>query len=48
VIGSDVWLGNGVFVRASSTIGDGVVIGARSVVVADIPPYAIAVGHPRG
>jgi acetyltransferase-like isoleucine patch superfamily enzyme len=46
VIGNDVWLGNGVFVRSGVTIGDGAVIGARSVVVADIPPYAIAVGNP--
>ena len=28
------------------TIGDGAVIGARSVVTKDIPPYAIAVGSP--
>ena len=28
------------------SIGDGVVIGAGSVVVKDIPPYSIAVGVP--
>lgn len=27
-------------------IGDGAVVGARSVVTRDIPPYAIAVGSP--
>lgn len=27
-------------------IGDGAVIGARSVVAGDIPPYAVAVGNP--
>jgi acyl-[acyl carrier protein]--UDP-N-acetylglucosamine O-acyltransferase len=46
VIGNDVWLGNCVFVRSGVTIADGAVIGARSVVVADIPPYAIAIGNP--
>lgn len=45
-IGNDVWFGQGAFVRAGVTIGDGAVIGARAVVVGDIPPYSIAVGNP--
>ncbi len=28
------------------TIGDGAIIGARSMVTKDIPPYTIAVGSP--
>ncbi|MDD6120989.1 MAG: CatB-related O-acetyltransferase [Selenomonadaceae bacterium] len=50
-IGSDVWLGVGVKIKVSGrsqkrTIGDGAVIAADSVVVSDIPPYAIAGGNP--
>ena len=28
------------------TIGDGAVIGARAVVVLDVPPYAVVAGNP--
>ena len=50
-IGSDVWLGVGVTIKVSGrsqqrTIGNGAVIAADSVVVSDIPPYAIAGGNP--
>lgn len=45
-IGNDVWLGNNVCILPNVTIGDGVVVGANSVVTHDIPPYAIAVGIP--
>lgn len=45
-IGSDVWAGAECIVLSGVTIGDGAVIGARSVVNKDIPPYAIAVGNP--
>ena len=46
LIGNDVWIGVGVVVLRGVTIGDGVVIGANSVVTKDIPPFAIAVGSP--
>jgi lipopolysaccharide O-acetyltransferase len=46
LIGRDVWLGDGVVVTAGSTIGEGCVIGANSVVVGDIPAFTIAVGVP--
>jgi lipopolysaccharide O-acetyltransferase len=46
VIGSNCWLGDQVSVMPGVSIGDGVVIGAGSVVVKDIPPYSIAVGVP--
>jgi acetyltransferase-like isoleucine patch superfamily enzyme len=46
IVGSDVWLGTGVAVMPGVSIGDGAVIGARSVVAEDIPPGAIAVGSP--
>ena len=46
VIGSDVWIGFGATVMMGSQIGHGAVIGARSVVAGDVPPYALAVGNP--
>lgn len=46
VVGNDVWLGYEAMVLPGVTIGDGAVIGARSVVTSDIPPYAIAAGNP--
>lgn len=45
-IGSYVWLGDDVLIMKGVTIGEGAVIQARSVVVSDIPPLAIAGGHP--
>lgn len=47
VVGSDVWIGRNAFITAScSTIGNGAVIGANSVVTHDVPPYAIVAGSP--
>lgn len=45
-IGHDVWIGQGAFVKAGVTIGHGAIIGARAVVLRDVPPYAIVVGTP--
>lgn len=45
-IGNDVWLGQNVFVKSGVRIGDGAIIAAHSVVIDDIPPYAIAAGVP--
>lgn len=45
-IGKNVWLGEGVIVMPGVSIGDGVVIGAHSVVCNDIPKASIAVGVP--
>ena len=45
-IGSDVWIGENVFIQSDITIGDGAVILAGAVVTKDIPPYAIAGGFP--
>lgn len=46
VVGNDVWIGYEAVVLAGVTIGDGAVIGARSVVTKDVPPYTIAGGVP--
>ncbi|MDF0657911.1 MULTISPECIES: acyltransferase [unclassified Rhizobium] len=45
-IGDDVWIGAGAKILMNVTIGTGAVIGTNSVVTADIPEYAIAVGSP--
>lgn len=46
VIEDDVWIGAGVIVLSGVRIGRGAVIGAGSVVTADIPPNVIAAGVP--
>lgn len=46
IIGNDVWMGYNVCVKEGVTIGDGAIIGAKSLVTRDIPPYAVAVGTP--
>ncbi|WP_075995444.1 CatB-related O-acetyltransferase [Salaquimonas pukyongi] len=46
VIGNDVWMGRECLVMPGVTIGDGAIVAARSVVVSDIPAYAIAGGNP--
>lgn len=46
VIADNVWVGFDSVVLPGVTIGEGSVIGARSVVYTDIPPYSVAVGNP--
>lgn len=46
VIGSDVWIGDGAIITPGISIGTGAVIGANTVVVRDVPPYAIVGGVP--
>jgi maltose O-acetyltransferase len=47
IIGNDVWLGARVIVLSGcKRIGNGVVIGAGSVVTKDIPDYAVVGGNP--
>ena len=45
-IGNDVWLGNECVILSGVNIGDGAVVGGRSVVTKDIPPYTIVGGNP--
>lgn len=45
-LGNDVWIGQGVFIKAGVKIGDGAIVGARSVVTKDVPAYAIVAGTP--
>ena len=50
-IGNDVWIGRGCFLKCTNpnkplVIGDGAVVAADSVVVKNVPPYAIVGGNP--
>ncbi len=45
-IGSNCWFGVNCVVTGGVAIGDRSVIGANSVVTADVPPYSIAAGAP--
>jgi len=45
-IGDNVWLGNDVTILGGVSLGEGCIVQVGSVVVSDIPKYAIAGGHP--
>ena len=45
-IEDNVWIGDKVIILGGVTIGEGAIIQAGSVVVSNIPKYAIAGGHP--
>lgn len=50
-IGNDVWIGRGCVFKATTSdkplvIGDGAVIASDSVIVKNVPPYAIVGGNP--
>jgi maltose O-acetyltransferase len=45
-IEADAWIGSGAIVLPGVTIGKGAVIGAQSVVAADVPPLHVVAGQP--
>ena len=45
VIDDDVWIGYGTTILSGVKIGQGAVVGAKSIVAKDIPPYAIYAGN---
>jgi putative colanic acid biosynthesis acetyltransferase WcaF len=46
IVGSHSWLAAECFVHPGVTIGEGTVVGARSVVVKDLPEWRVCAGHP--
>jgi acetyltransferase-like isoleucine patch superfamily enzyme len=40
------WIGQNAFILKGVTIGEGAVVGVNSVVLADVPPYAVVMGNP--
>lgn len=46
VLGDNVWIGFDVCILPGVTIGEGSVVGARSVVAESVPPYTIVAGNP--
>ncbi len=46
VVGNDVWIGMEATIMPGVTIGDGAIIGARSVVTRDVAPYTVVGGNP--
>jgi putative colanic acid biosynthesis acetyltransferase WcaF len=45
-IGSNAWVSAEAFIHPGVSIGDGCIIGARSVVTRDMPDWKICAGHP--
>jgi acetyltransferase-like isoleucine patch superfamily enzyme len=45
-IGKDVWIGFECCILPGVTIGDGAIVGTRSVVAADVEPYTVVAGNP--
>jgi acetyltransferase-like isoleucine patch superfamily enzyme len=45
-IGKGVMVGMETMIMPGVTIGDGAVIGARSTILKDVPPYTVAMGSP--
>lgn len=46
VIGNDVWIGEGATILPGVKIGNGAIIGAKSVVGSNVAPYTIVAGNP--
>ena len=46
VIGNDVWIGYDALIMPGVRIGNGAIVSSRSVVVRDVPAYAVVGGNP--
>jgi len=46
VIGDQVWICADAFIGPGVTVGEGAVVGARAVVMKDVPPWTVIAGNP--
>lgn len=46
VLEDNVWLGFGSVVGPGVTVGEGAIIGTKTVITQDVPPYAVVAGSP--
>jgi acetyltransferase-like isoleucine patch superfamily enzyme len=46
VIGNNVWVGFNAVILPGVTLGNGCVIGSKTIITQDVPPYAVVVGQP--
>jgi acetyltransferase-like isoleucine patch superfamily enzyme len=46
LLGRNTWIGHEACVLPGVSIGDGSIVGARSVVAHDVPPFAVVAGNP--
>jgi carbonic anhydrase/acetyltransferase-like protein (isoleucine patch superfamily) len=46
IVGPNTWIGFDSCVLPGVTVGRGSIVGARSVVVEDVPPYTVVAGNP--
>ncbi|QGS51485.1 CatB-related O-acetyltransferase [Spiroplasma tabanidicola] len=46
VVGNDVWIGYGATILPGIKIGNGAIIGAKTVVSKDVDPYTVVAGNP--
>jgi len=46
IVEDDVWIGMDAMILSGTHIGRGAVIGARTVITKDVPPYSIVIGNP--
>jgi acetyltransferase-like isoleucine patch superfamily enzyme len=47
VVGNDVWIGTDAVIMGGVTIGDGAIIGMRSIISKNVEPYTVVVGAPQ-
>jgi len=47
-IGRNVWIGFDACVLPGITVGEGAIIGAKSVVTENVPPFTLVAGNPAG
>jgi acetyltransferase-like isoleucine patch superfamily enzyme len=40
------WIGHNAFILKGVTVGEGAIVGANSVVLADVPGYSVVIGNP--